>query len=152
MATNNPTKLTPELIELVFSEISTSYSSLKTACKKYNVYHNDLWKVINTNLDTQGKYARAKEEQIDFTIEEMNRLEDDCLKAMRGNKIDSRSKNALVQAYRLKIDNIKWLASKLKPKKYGDKLDLTHNIGDTISKITIERAKEEEDVQGKEKG
>lgn len=28
---------------------------------------------------------------------------------------------------RLRVDTRKWLASKLKPKKYGDKVDLTHS-------------------------
>jgi len=31
-----------------------------------------------------------------------------------------------IQRSRVRIDTRKWLASKLKPKKYGDKVDLTH--------------------------
>ena len=37
-----------------------------------------------------------------------------------------------IQRSRLRIDTRKWMASKLAPKKYGDKLDLnnTHEMGD----------------------
>ena len=48
---------------------------------------------------------------------------------------NDKSDNARVQAVRVKIDTLKWIASKLKPKKYGDKLELG---GDQDNPITIE--------------
>jgi hypothetical protein len=42
-----------------------------------------------------------------------------------------------IRRSQLRIDTRKWIASKLKPKKYGDKLDTTttHNIGDGMAEL-----------------
>ena len=37
---------------------------------------------------------------------------------------------------RLRVDTRKWIASKLKPKKYGDKIDVTTQ-GQAITQVTI---------------
>ena len=54
------------------------------------------------------KYARAKSEQADFMADEMLEIADD-------------DQNDWQRA-RLRVDTRKWLASKLKPKKYGERL------------------------------
>jgi len=43
-----------------------------------------------------------------------------------------RSDNARVQACRLRIETKKWVASKMKPRKYGDKTALTGADGGPI--------------------
>lgn len=56
------------------------------------------------------QYARAKDNQADTLADEIMFIAD--------NAED-------VQKARLQVDTRKWIASKLKPKKYGDKLDMT---------------------------
>jgi hypothetical protein len=51
-----------------------------------------------------------------------------------GGNIGWRLNGDHVQRSRLRIDTRKWLASKLKPKKYGDKLELG---GDDNSPLTV---------------
>jgi hypothetical protein len=60
-------------------------------------------------------YAEARAEQADFYADKMVDLTEVPLK---GDKTD----NALVQKHRLQIDTLKWIASKLKPQRYGDKV------------------------------
>lgn len=79
-----------------------------------------LW--LATNSLFSDKYARAKEDQADT-------LTDDMEDIARDIKID-------VKRARLIIDTRKWAASKLKPKKYGDKIDMTSDgekLGVTLS-------------------
>jgi hypothetical protein len=57
------------------------------------------------------QYARAKEECADALADEMLDIADDAAKAASGDPIPGA---------RLRIDTRKWIASKLKPKKYGD--------------------------------
>jgi len=57
-------------------------------------------------------YARAKEDQADYFVEDIVQIAD---MATPEN----------VQVARLQVDTRKWAASKYKPKKYGDKLDTT---------------------------
>lgn len=88
------------------------------------------WLVEDETLRQQ--YARAKEDQADYLSEEMLEICDDASNDYmeRTGKDGETPGYALngehVQRSRLRVDTRKWLASKLKPKKYGDKIDLNH--------------------------
>lgn len=114
-----------ELADKVCEAIATSQKSLRTICQE------DGMPSVATVLkwlreDKEGfttQYARAKEEQADLMAEDMldisDHTDEDHTPFTGGN---------VVQRDRLRIETRKWLASKLKPKKYGDKLDVTtHN-------------------------
>ena len=75
------------------------------------------------------KYARAKQEQADYLAEELVDLADESASIV-GDGHD----NARIQAARLRVDTRKWVASKLKPKKYGD--SMTHK-GDAENPLII---------------
>jgi hypothetical protein len=61
-----------------------------------------------------NRYARARDRQLEAWAEEVL------------DKADAASTdNGAVQRDRLAVDARKWLLSKLKPEKYGDKLDVT---------------------------
>jgi phage terminase small subunit len=77
---------------------------------------------IRTHKEFQKQYARATEERSEAMAEEILDIADDSPNAIKG--ID-RSDNARVQAHRLRVETRKWLMAKMKPKKYGDKLDVT---------------------------
>lgn len=59
------------------------------------------------------QYAHARERQADFYADEIIEIAD-------------KAKNEDAQVARLRVDARKWKASKLAPKRYGDKLDLNH--------------------------
>lgn len=69
---------------------------------------------FTTHEEFLNQYTRAKEASADAHADDIQDIAADVLK---GN-IDP-------QAARVAGDLLKWTASKLKPKKYGDKLDLT---------------------------
>lgn len=104
------------------------------------------------------RYARAKEAQADFMADEMLDICDDA----RNDYMERIGKDGeetgfkvpdkeLIQRSKLRIDTRKWLASKLKPKKYGDKIqtELTGPDGGPIEVTGIEvffvKAKEVKD-------
>ena len=69
------------------------------------------------------QYARAREAQADKLAEEALQIADDgrsdtYLDAEGNEKTD----NEAIQRSRLRVDTRKWLASKMAPKKYGDKV------------------------------
>ena len=78
-------------------------------------------------------YAHAKECQADYMAEEMIAIADDGSndymdkRNKEGDLIDRVLDAEHVQRSRLRIDTRKWIASKLKPKKYGDKLELSQD-------------------------
>jgi len=67
---------------------------------------------LRDNESFRLQYVRAKEEQAE-TYEEM------MLSTARNEEDVNRA--------RLIVDTMKWTAAKLKPKKYGDKIDMTTN-------------------------
>lgn len=88
-------------------------------------------------------YARAKEDQADYMSEEILDIADDS----RNDYITKMSKNGneyeavdneAIQRSRLRVEARKWLAAKLKPKRYGDKLSLDATVSanplDAVSK------------------
>jgi hypothetical protein len=71
------------------------------------------------------QYARAKELQADYMAEKIIEIADesgnDTIQTDKGPIPNS----ALMNRSRLRVDVRKWLMSKLAPKKYGDKLELS---------------------------
>ena len=73
------------------------------------------------------QYARAREAQADKLAEEALQIADDgrsdTYLDAEGNE---RTDNEAIQRSRLRVDTRKWLASKMAPKKYGDKVTQEH--------------------------
>lgn len=73
-----------------------------------------LWLTENETFAEQ--YAHARERQADLYADEIIEIAD-------------AAKNEDAQVARLRVDARKWKASKLAPKRYGEKLDLNHSGG-----------------------
>jgi hypothetical protein len=84
--------------------------------------------------DFCDQYARAKEESADALFEETIDIADESLN--EAHTADPKASGAVVQAMRLRVDTRKWMMSKMKPKKYGEKMDLTSD-GKQIQGNTI---------------
>lgn len=138
-----PEIYTEEIAKELCYKISTSNKSLKTICKELEISVKTVLNWLNdeTKAEFLRQYARAKEEQADFLAEEMIEIADDSsqdnmtitgpdgkLKVVEDREWTNRS--------RLRVDTRKWIASKLKPKKYGDKIDVTTQ-GQAITQVTI---------------
>lgn len=85
------------------------------------------------------QYARAKEQQADLLVEEMLQIADDGSldveeREDRHGRVYEATNADVVQRSKLMIDTRKWLAGKLRPKKYGDKtlMEVTGNDGGPI--------------------
>jgi hypothetical protein len=89
---------------------------------------------IRTNPDFRELYAKAKAESADAIFEEILDIADDATNDWMevhdkdGNSIGWKLNGEAINRSRLRVDTRKWVASKLKPKKYGDKLDLSHGV------------------------
>ncbi|MCK5600579.1 terminase [Candidatus Pacearchaeota archaeon] len=82
---------------------------------------------LDADEELRDRYARAKEAQADFMADEMLDIADDGRNDwMKRHQANGESvevvNNEVIQRSKLRIDARKWLASKLKPKKYSEKL------------------------------
>jgi hypothetical protein len=80
------------------------------------------WLLDSTKIEFLKQYTRARDIQSELMFEEIIEIADEAEDAIVG---DDKSDSARVQARKLRIDARHWHLSKLRPKKYGDKLDLT---------------------------
>lgn len=89
-----------------------------------------FFKHLRENDRFAERYARAREFQADCEFEEINEIADNGSNDwMENNDPDNpgyRVNGEHIQRSRLRVDARKWRASKLAPKKYGERLDLTH--------------------------
>jgi hypothetical protein len=85
-----------------------------------------VFKWLSENKYFSEQYARAREAQADKMADEILSIADDGLNDTYldedGNK---RTDHDVIARSRLRVDARKWLASKMAPKKYGDKVEQT---------------------------
>jgi hypothetical protein len=145
-----PEIFTQELADRLCELISTTTKSLRTICKMEGM--PSVQTVLKwLREDKEGflaQYARAKEEQADFMIEEMIEIADDgtndLMTVEKGDVAYEVENKEVTNRSKLRVETRKWIASKLKPKKYGDKIghELTGKDGGPIQhdhkfKITL---------------
>jgi hypothetical protein len=103
-----------------------------------------VYRWLDDNKEFRGKYARAREALMDFYAEQILQIafdeSGDVVIEQDGNKSRAVANHAKVQRDRLKVDSLKWTASRLFPKRYGDKMELlgqTIEEGESINKIEL---------------
>ena len=92
-----------------------------------------LW--MGQNEEFLQQYAKAKEDQADTLQEDILDIADTEPVQVVDDKGVARVDSGHVNWMRLRIDSRKWIASKLKPKKYGDKQILS---GDADNPVKVE--------------
>lgn len=116
--------------------------SMRTVCKADDMPSMvTVFAWLRDKPDFLKQYEKAKQEASDALVEEMLDIADDGT----NDWVERQGKNgdtyeALngehVQRSRLRVDTRKWIASKLKPKKYGDHLDVTSD-GEKLDNLVI---------------
>ena len=108
--------------------------SLRTVCLAEDMPDKStVFRWIRSIPEFRDQYARAKEEAADALTDEMLDIADDGSNdwMKRHGKEDEEywvANGEHIQRSRVRIDTRKWIASKLKPKKYGDKLDIDATV------------------------
>lgn len=78
---------------------------------------------LEAHEDFREKYARARADQADFLAEEILQIADDGLNdTYTDEEGNVRTNQDVIARSRLRVDSRKWYASKLLPKKYGDRV------------------------------
>jgi hypothetical protein len=81
---------------------------------------------LDNNEDKAKQYARATEIRAEIIFDDILNIADDNVNDTYTNDDGVELTNHdVIQRARLKIDARKWVLSKLNPKKFGDKTDIT---------------------------
>lgn len=123
MKVGRPTDYNQKIVDKI-CELLSQGKSLKKICEADEMPDiSTVFKWLGKFPEFVDKYDIAKQNGLEARELELAELGQEAIEMAQ--KVDSRSSNAVVAAYKLKADNMKWAMSKLKPKKYGDKVDLT---------------------------
>ena len=110
-------------------------SSLSDALKQNKDYpsRKTFYEYLKKDINHSNKYARATHIRADFLFDQIIEIADKQDKDVEISKdgIEVTNHN-LVNRNRLQIDSRKWVLSKMNPKKYGEKLDVTSD-GEQLS-------------------
>ena len=122
-----PTLYTDEIAEAICQGIADG-KSLRTVCEDENLPSREtVRRWLRDNESFRGQYARAREEQADYYADDIVEIAD--------TESDP-------QKARVRIDARKWTASKLKPKKYGDRVAVTGPGGGPIQTFDLSKLKD----------
>lgn len=128
---------TPELIERILSRIAGGESLRSILTGDDMPGRTTFFKWLNEDEALANQYARACAVRVEHYVEEIIEIADDKSEDWTADeKGNSKPDASAVQRSRLQVDARKWIASKLAPKKYGDKLDVT-SAGEKIQTYTL---------------
>ena len=135
-----------DICALVLSGMRGGLSAFK-ACEAAGVPQStfNLW--LNLDPELAAEYARAREDLIERIANETMAIADQAFTEIEEQTLDAKGKPVVVkkkvpvdvQRARLQVDTRKWLLSKLAPKKYGEKLELTGDPDRPLAIQKIER-------------
>ena len=132
-----PTKYTPELAEEICNAIASSSDGLRALCIQNPHWPEraNIFIMMRKHPEFRLQYTQAKQEQGEVLVDYLQELlaEEHKYKDEFGNeRID-------VAMLRLKVDTIKWQASKLLPKQYGQVVDEKKTASESIVEKLLDR-------------
>ncbi len=135
MPAGRPSLYSPEVAARICAGIADGHS-LRKLCREDNIPSlATIFEWLASKPEFAEQYARAKDAQADAMAEDMLDIADIPPSMSADGKIDSGD----VADKRLRIDTRKWIASKLKPKKYGDKIEqeIKGEVGLTVQIVRM---------------
>lgn len=124
-----PSTYTKKKAEDICSLTATSSKSLKTICEELGIPVGTVLEWLRVNEIFSKMYARAKEQQADFLAEEIISIADDgtndYMTITKGDTEYNVENKEVTNRSRLRVDARKWVAAKLKPRKYSERVDVT---------------------------
>lgn len=128
-----PSDYNHEIVDLICEKI-TEGLSIRTICNDENMPNaSTIFKWLREHEEFSKQYVRATEERVEAQHEDLLEFGDQAIE--HAEQANPKAANAVVSGYKLKADNLKWSMSKMKPKKYGEKLDMTTNGKDLPTPI-----------------
>jgi hypothetical protein len=122
-----PTLYTDKLAKEICDKIASSSKGTKKLCVEHPHWpcQDTLFTWLKAYPEFSEQYAQAKICQIELLVDEILEISDDASQDQYTNELGTLVANPpAIHRARLKVDTRKWLASKLVPKVYGNKIDI----------------------------
>jgi hypothetical protein len=136
-----PSLFTAELAAAICERISLG-ESLRSICRDEKMpAKSTVFEWLSQDAAFADQYARARESSADVLAEEILEIADDATNDwMERNAEDNAgwvANGEHIQRSRLRVDTRKWIAAKLKPKKYGERQTVEHEGAVNLNVVQV---------------
>lgn len=124
--TGRPSSFTQEIADQICERIADG-ESLRSICGEEEMPNKaTVFRWLAANQAFSDQYARAREAQADSLFDDILDIADTPMigeksKTMPDGKVEM-TRGDMIEHRRLQVDARKWMAGKLRPKKYGEKI------------------------------
>lgn len=141
---------TPEVIETILAHLADG-KSMRSVCRMDGMPKmTTVFKWLREDAEFAKHYAQAKKEGVEAMLEDCLEIADDgrndFMETQYGQKVDREA----IERSKLRVDTRKWFASKILPKKYGEKVEQTLKGDPTAplqTRVVMVPPKEKADVK-----
>jgi frataxin-like iron-binding protein CyaY len=134
-----PSGYTQEIGDSICDRLAEG-ESLRSICRDDAMpAMSTVFRWLATDESFAEQYARAREEQADALADEIVAIADesDVATKVDGEQVTLALDATAIARNRLRVDARKWVAAKLKPRKYGDKIQHADADGEKLPPATI---------------
>lgn len=115
-----PSMYSEDLVQEILDRVAMGQGIYKISKDKNMPCWKTLWDWIREKPEFEARYARAKEQSAENFADQLIEIADNCEDPNKA---------------RLQIETRKWIAAKLLPKRYGDKIDINKTVDIAITAI-----------------
>lgn len=134
-----PTSYSPELAAEICERLALG-ESLRGICRSEGMpSQTTVFRWLDTDEAFREQYARARTKQAEFYLDEIIAISDDTTHDTKYTESGEQPNSEWISRSRLRVDARKWVMSKLAPKKYGEKIDVTTD-GQALNLTAEDRA------------
>jgi len=136
-------KMNDTIFNDVLEKTQNGTLGLKHILAPYNISKGTFYNYVDADTQRADLYARAKNKQYDNLAEEIIDIADDgsndLMTIVKGDESYEQENKEVVNRSKLRVDARKWLLSKLKSDKYGDKIAVEHegNVNHVVTGMKI---------------
>ena len=139
--TGRPSEFTQAVADTICERLAGGESVVDIARDKAMPCQTTIYKWLNVHPSFAEKYARARIVQADVLFDEIIAIADTPevgIKTVTKATGIETTEGDMIEHRRLRVDARKWVASKLAPKKYGEKQEVeVHGPGGGAIPITV---------------
>lgn len=142
--TGRPSSFTQEVADKICERLAKP-ESLRSICSDESMpSRTTVFRWLREHEAFRNQYAHAREDQADAYFDEIIELSDTCVIGEKtekdaDGKVVKVTTGDMIERSRLGIETRKWALGRMKPKKYGDRLQLANDPEDPIGQLTDEQ-------------
>jgi len=139
MHEGRPTIYSQELADKLCCQLAEG-RSMRSICRQAEMPgQTTIYRWLSDNEGFREQYAKARELQADTLFDEIIDIADDSTNDWMERDGGLEVNGEHIQRTRLRIDTRKWMAGKLRPKKYGERIEHEHNVGSDLAALIAAR-------------